>query len=872
MNEAPAPGSFARATFSSIISFVTCLGQEVEHRAGESDGVEGTLGRLVGQTRAEDVEREDAMMRRQRVDVRLPLDDRAGDAVEQDDRRPAAADLPVANAVSVDGDELVGGAAHDGALVLPPSLTVATKCLTAAHKPSSPPRVMALHAPYRRFSFSRLPRRLGAALVAALALVACASSSSPDDSGPNPLDATTDAHGGKSDGGGDSGKGDSGNGGGDAGDGADADAAPSGDAGRCPALDAGADSGGGTTGTYVRHEDFNAMTTAASPAAPWTTLTTDGGTVTVAEIPFALDKSVTISKPAGGTAQPTLSTTFAAQSGRVVFEAKVLAQETAGFKAIPYIYDAAGDAVASVSFQDGNIQTHVGSTITTVQSFIAGEWYRMRVVVDTGAGTFDLYIDGVRALQAQALRTPESSVSSLSYFLNGSGAGTLLVDNVKVYTESTFIGAPPGPVFDVKSYGAVGDGVTNDQAAIQKAIDAAACSGGSVVLKGGNFLSGTLTLGSGFTFFLDSSATLLGSTNAADYPTQTPDTGNTQLLNCQRALLYIPDASNVTIDGGGMLDGQYVPAQWTGKEPTRPMIIWSVKSDHVTVKNVFLRKSDVWSLVMMETDEVVITNVGVSSDGITHDGIDIVDGTNILVDDVAVRAGDDAISLKSGVRRGIDNLTVRNSLFGGSGESGGSNGIKFGTATYGTVTDVTIEDSYVKEVQYAAMAVESRMGSDISQIAFSRIQFGGTGGAFFVYLAQQNIEAPVGDVPKLGSVDSVSFTDISGATRSWGGSPHQGSLVTGNIYNGVTYPITNLSFTRVNVVFDGGLSTVPGSPPEATPDEYPESSMWGDLPAWGYYLRHVQGVTFDSVTSTLAATDARQKLVTDDVSGLTGSP
>jgi hypothetical protein len=48
--------------------------------------------------------------------------------------------------------------------------------------------------------------------------------------------------------------------------------------------------------------------------------------------------------------------------------------------------------------------------------------------------------------------------------------------------------------------------------------------------------------------------------------------------------------------------------------------------------------------------------------------------------------------------------------------------------------------------------------------------------------------------------------------------------------------------------------------------------MFGDLPAWGYYLRHVQGVTFDACTSSVAATDARQKLVTDDVGLLTGSP
>jgi polygalacturonase len=703
----------------------------------------------------------------------------------------------------------------------------------------------------RRHSAAGRARLLLASLFAATALGACSATapSSSAASGTSAVDAGA-AHGGAADGGA-----------ADAGTLADGGGPEEG-------ADAAADAGD-TRGTFVIHETFNAMTTGASPPAPWTSEATNGGSVVVAETPFAADKSVAIAKPTGD-GESALSVTFPAQHGRVVFEAKVLARETAGFKAIPYVYDASGNAVASVSFQDGNVQTHIGGAITTVQPFVANEWYRVRVVVDTVASTFDLYIDGVRMAASQALRSPSSSVDELSYYVDGTGAGTLLVDNVKVYTEAVFIGAPPAPVFDAKSYGAVGDGVAKDQGAIQAAIDAAAGTGGSVVLEGGTFLSGTLTLKSNMTFFVDSTATLLGSADVSDYPTQTPDTGNTQLSNCQRALLYAPDVTDLTIDGGGMLDGQ--GDSFPGVEATRPMVIWAVRSSHVTVQNVFLQRSAVWSLVLMETDDVLITNVGASSAGITHDGIDIVDGTNVTIDDVAVRSGDDAMCLKSGVRRGIDTLTVRNSLFGGAGTSGGSNGIKFGTATYGALTNITIEDDYVKDVQYAAMAVESRQGSDISNVAFSRVQFANTGGAFFVYLAQQDSTAPAGDVPKLGSVDGVSFTDIAGATASWPNSPHQGTLVTGHVYDGVTYPITNLTFTRVAVTFDGGLSSVPSSPPEATPNQYPESNMFGDLPAWGYYLRHVQGVTFDACTSSVAANDARPKLVTDDVGGMVGSP
>ena len=150
------------------------------------------------------------------------------------------------------------------------------------------------------------------------------------------------------------------------------------------------------------------------------------------------------------------------------------------------------------------------------------------------------------------------------------------------------------------------------------------------------------------------------------------------------------------------------------------------------------------------------------------------------------------------------------------------------------------------------MAVESRQGSDIDGVAFNRIEFANAGAAFFVYLAQQSTTHPIGDVPKLGSINNVSFTDIAGSTASWANSPHQGSLITGHIFNGVDLSDheprrSPTSRSRSTVA----SSSVPASPPEAMPNQYPESNMFGDLPAWGYYLRHVTGVTFTSCTSTV---------------------
>jgi hypothetical protein len=645
--------------------------------------------------------------------------------------------------------------------------------------------------------------------------------------------------------------------------GADAPVAPA-DAARDASPDAAV---GPSAGAYILHETFDVIATDAVPGAPWTATVPASGAVVVREIPFATDKSAELSK-LDTSSTASLAATFPAQSGRVVFQADVLAAEAAGWKAIPYVYDAAGDAVASVAFQDGDLVTWIGGARTVVMPFSANVWYRVRVVVDTGAGVFDLYVDGVRKEHAVALRTAAASVDRLAFTMDGANTGTLRVDDVEVFTEAGFIGAPPAPVFDARAYGATGDGTTHDTAAIQAAIDAAAGTGGSVVLANGTFLSGTLTLKSHMTFFVASSAVLLGSAAAADYPTQTPATGNTQLSNCQRALLYAPGTTGLVIDGGGTIDGQ--GDAFSGAEGTRPILVWAVLSDHLAVQNLFLRKGAVWSLVAMESDHVRIAGVDVQSNGITHDGIDVVDGGDVTVDDVAVTAGDDAMCLKTGVRRGIDGITVAHSLF--RGDQGGSNGIKLGTGSYGAFKDVTFVEDRVKDVQYAAMAVESRQGADVAQVAFDRIVFSGTGAAFFVYLAQDGTTHPAGDVPKLGSMDGVSFNDVAGSTTSWPHSPHQGSLVTGQIYGGTTYSVADLSFTRVAVSYDGGLASVPAAPPEAKAGQYPESNMFGDLPAWAYYLRHVRGVTFAGCSTAVAAGDARAALVADDVSGQVGAP
>jgi polygalacturonase len=629
-------------------------------------------------------------------------------------------------------------------------------------------------------------------------------------------------------------------------------------------------------GTYVLNEKFNDMPTNSAPTA-WTSTTTNGS-VAVKEYPFAADKSVRIEKFVNtATGEASISRTFANQSGKVAFEAKVMTRLTSGFKAIPYIYNTSGavsSAVVSVGFDNGNIISYVGATKTTIQPFVANDWYMIRVVINTATNTYDLFIDGVRKLNNVALRNNAPSLGKLSFYMDGDNTGILYVDNVKVFELGSYIGSAPGPIFDVRNapYNAIGNGTTNDTAAIQHAIDDCTGTGGSVYLGGtGTFVTGMLRLKSNMTFFIDTAATLKGSLSGFDYPKQNPPTSNNQLLNCRRALLYAESVTNLKIDGGGTIDGSGVAGYtndgfrdvpWTEggiKEAERPITIWTVVSDHVTIQNIYIRLSAMWTIVPMETDYLTIKNVLLNVDiDPNRDGIDLVDCHHALVQDCTVYTDDDSFCPKTGVRRGVEDLVIKDCFSAHTG----ANSYKFGTATYGGFKDVLIQDCYAKNATYAAMVVMSRNGAEVNNINFSRLEFSNCGSAFFIFLGQQTGH-PDGDVDKLGFINNVHFTDIlcsqdNSTSNIWG------SLITGQIYNGTTYPITNLFFTNCNITFKGGRNSVPGNPAEWNSSQYPEANMFGDLPGYGYYLRHVNGVTFTNCTSRLNGSDARPLTATND--------
>jgi polygalacturonase len=422
---------------------------------------------------------------------------------------------------------------------------------------------------------------------------------------------------------------------------------------------------------------------------------------------------------------------------------------------------------------------------------------------------------------------------------------------------------------DPRAFGAKADGQGKDTAALQAAIDACA-GGGIVMLSKGTFLSGMIVLKSGVTLHIDADATLRGTQDDADYPSTNPPTNNTQLHNCRKALVYAEGATDVRIEGPGTIDGNGNAPQWIGPntvhpEATRPMAIYTAMCRNVTIRDLTVKDAAMWGVVNLEADGLQIANLTIDSPlSGNRDGIDVVDCHHVTVEDSTIRSEDDSICLKSGSSFGVEDVTVRRCHVR---QSIVANGLKLGTASYGGFRDVTFEDIVVEDVDKAAMAVESVDGADLRNIRFERITVHTAGSPIFVLLGDRGT-TPSGAPHKIGSIDGVTFRDVTADGMKY----HWASPISGyQAPDGAVYRLSNLTFDRVAITNKGGLTQVPADPPEYH-GQYPDPNLWGDLPAFGYYIRHADGVTFARSNVDVTPADARQKALFRDVLHVVGTP
>ncbi|HEX4154843.1 MAG TPA: glycoside hydrolase family 28 protein [Acidobacteriaceae bacterium] len=207
--------------------------------------------------------------------------------------------------------------------------------------------------------------------------------------------------------------------------------------------------------------------------------------------------------------------------------------------------------------------------------------------------------------------------------------------------------AQSAKVCTVQKYGAKGDGVTLDTAAIQRAIDDCTASGGGIVRLAGAaaFVSAPLVLKSHITLEIAEGTTLEGSTNHDDYP-EIEQFG----AKGRQSLLSATNADDITIRGGGVIDGRG-ESWWVNPHQTRPRLIVFDHCKHVLMENVTVENSPMWQIVPYYSDDVTFRNMKILAPepaGHNTDGIDPFSSSHVLIDHVTIDTGDDNVAIKSG--------------------------------------------------------------------------------------------------------------------------------------------------------------------------------------------------------------------------------
>ena len=277
---------------------------------------------------------------------------------------------------------------------------------------------------------------------------------------------------------------------------------------------------------------------------------------------------------------------------------------------------------------------------------------------------------------------------------------------------------------DVRAFGAKGDGVTKDTAAIQKAIDT--CD--VVVLSGGTFLSAPIVLRSNRTLEVKAGATLLGSPNMGDYPKVT----FARQVTVQ-PLVSSLNAEHVTITGGGTIDGnghvwwEYVQgvkdAGVLGNDHPRPMGLVFDHSKHVRVENITVQNAGFWQVVPYYSDDLVFRNMTILAPHSPNtDAIDPFSSSHIVIDHVRSSVGDDNIAIKSGAINspGPDAPSTYITITDCTFENG--HGLSIGSEIAGGVQHVHAERIHFKGTDQGIRIKANRdRGNDVSDITFKNI-------------------------------------------------------------------------------------------------------------------------------------------------------
>ena len=448
--------------------------------------------------------------------------------------------------------------------------------------------------------------------------------------------------------------------------------------------------------------------------------------------------------------------------------------------------------------------------------------------------------------------------------------------------------------FNVRDFGATGDGQTLDSPAIDKAITAAAdAGGGTVLVPAGTYLSGSIHLKSNIHLLLEAGSVILGAPQASNAYDETEawstnpyqDGGHCYFHN---SLIWGENLTNVSITGTGMINGGGLVSsddlldQMCGYSAWRPGGPATPPSDHapvrlgnkaialklcrgVLIRDVTIFHGGHFAILVTGCDNLTVDNVTMDTN---RDGIDLDCCRNAMVSNCRVNSpNDDGICPKSSFALGrnviTENLTITNcqvsgfkegSLLDGTMKPGGYNGrIKFGTESSGGFRNCAVSNCTFRSCK--GLALEQVDGGVMENITVTNLAM--TDVASYVIYITTGSRNRGGAVASASSCRNISISHV--IADGVGGSGIQIAGLPG-------HPLEHIRLDDIRITTRGG-----GTAKEAAETakelgtNYPEPKR---VPAYGVFARHVNDLELSNVTTSFTKTDLRPAAIFADINGL----
>jgi len=443
-------------------------------------------------------------------------------------------------------------------------------------------------------------------------------------------------------------------------------------------------------------------------------------------------------------------------------------------------------------------------------------------------------------------------------------------------------GMPGSGVYNVKEYGAKGDGVAVESDAINKTIDAAAAAGGGTVyIPAGKYLSYTIRLKSYITLYIDQGATLIAAepVNGVGFDKPEPDAPYIAYQDWAHShwrtgFIYGENLHDIAIIGQGMIWGKGLTRSTDRGIPAGMGNIGiSLKlCRNVIIRDVTILHGGHFGILATGVDNLTIDNLKIDTN---RDGMDIDCCKNVRVSNCFVNSpGDDGICLKSsfglGYSRPCENITITNCQVSGylegtlldgtyqhlsaSSKNGPTGRIKMGTESNGGFINVTISNCVFEYCR--GLALETVDGALLEDVSITNITMRDIVNAPIFLRLGARMRGP--DTIPVGALRRVLISNIVA---------YNVDAKNGAIISGIPgHDIEDVSLSNIRIYYQGGgakelaAREVPGFE-----KDYPEPYRFGEMPSYGFFIRNVKNIKLKDIEVKYLKEDQRPPFVLDHV-------